>query len=131
MSSEQGTLLRNGKIISLMSVENTSSNNAMAESSITESEVNDGSDISSQLSGMKEKYERKIGELQSEFSQLKDLLMAIINKSNRDSPSTSFQGLSKRPQMGEDIRLSRKNHQLTCRLSKQFKQNVTNQGPTW
>ena len=42
------------------------------------------------------------GELQSEFSQLKDLMMAIINKSNSDSPSTSSQGLLKRPQEGLD-----------------------------
>ena len=41
MNSEQGTLL------SLMSEENTSSNNAMAESSFSDSEVNDGFDISS------------------------------------------------------------------------------------
>ena len=102
MSSEQGTLLRNGKIVSLTSDENTSSNNAMAESRIIDSEGNDGSDISSQLSEMKEDYERKICELQSEFSQLKDLMMTIINKSNTDSPSTSSQGLSKRPQVGQD-----------------------------
>ena len=102
MSSEQGTLLRNGEIISLMSEENNSSNNAMTESSITDSEVNDGFLISSHLSEMKENYERKIGELQSEFSQLKDLMMVIINKSNSDSPSTSSQGLSKRPQVGQD-----------------------------
>ena len=62
MSSEQGTLLRNGKIISLMSEESTSSNNAMADSNITDSEANDGSEISSQLSEMKENYERKKGE---------------------------------------------------------------------
>ena len=100
MSLEQGTLLRNGKIISLMSEETTPSSNVMTESSMTDSEVNDGSDISSQLSEMKENYERKIDELQSEFSHLKDLIMAIINKSNNDSPSTSSQGLSKRPQVG-------------------------------
>ena len=52
---------------------------------------------------MKENYERKIGELQSEFSQLKDLMMASINKANSDCPSTSFQGLSKRPQVGQDM----------------------------
>ena len=49
MSSEQRTLLRNGKIISLMSEEITSSSNDMAESSIIDSEVNDSSDISSQF----------------------------------------------------------------------------------
>ena len=97
MSSEQGTLLRNGKIISLMSEENTSSSNVMVEPSITNSDVNDGSDISSQMSEVKENYERTIGELQSEFSQLKDLMMAIIDKPNSDSPSTSTRGLSKRP----------------------------------
>ena len=102
MSLEQGTLLRNGKIISNISDENTSSSNVMTESSITDSDVNEGSDISSQLSEMKGIYERKIGELQSEFSQLKDLMMAIINKPNNDSPSTSSQGLSKRPQVGHD-----------------------------
>ena len=52
---------------------------------------------------MKENYERKIGELQSEFSQMKDLMMAIINKPKSDSPSTSSQGLSKRLQVGSDM----------------------------
>ena len=104
MSSEQGTLLRNVKIISLISERNTSSSNVMAEPSVTDSEVNDASDISTQLSDMKKNYERKIPELQSEFSQLKDLMMAIINKpkSDSDTPSTSTQGLSKRPQVGFD-----------------------------
>ena len=83
MSLEQGTLLRNGKIINIMLEENTSSSNAMVEPSIADSEANDGSDISSQLSEMKENNERKIGELQMEFSQLKDLMMAIINKPTR------------------------------------------------
>ena len=79
MSLEQRTQLKNGKIISLLPEENTSSSNVMVEPRVTGSEVNDGSDISSHLSEMKENYERKIGELQSEFSQLKDLMMAIIN----------------------------------------------------
>ena len=52
---------------------------------------------------MKENYERKISELQSEFSQMKDLMMAIINKPKSDSPSTSSQGLSKRLQVGSDM----------------------------
>ena len=69
---------------------------------MTDSEVNEGSDISSQLSEIEENYERKIGELQSDFSQLKVLMMAIISKSNKDSSSTSSQGVSKRPQVGQD-----------------------------
>ena len=97
MSIEQENHLRNGKVISFMSEENTSSTNVMAESNTTDSDINDASDISSQLSQMKENYERKINELQSEFSQLKDLMMAAINKSNNESPSTSSQGFPKRP----------------------------------
>ena len=82
MSFEQGTQLRNGKVISFMSEENTSSSNVMAESNTVDSDTNDSSDISSQLTEMKENYERKISELQSEFSQLKNLMMAVISKSN-------------------------------------------------
>ena len=74
----------------------------MAVSNTVDSDTNDSSDISSQLFEMKENYERKISELQSEFSQLKDLMMAVISKSNNDSPSTSSQGLSKRPRVGSD-----------------------------
>ena len=54
MNLEQDTLLRNVKIINIMSEENTSSRKAMVEPSITDSEVNDGSDIFFQLSEMKE-----------------------------------------------------------------------------
>ena len=93
MSLEQGTQLRNGKIISLMSEENTSLSIVMVEPSVTGSEVNGGSDTFSYLAEMKENYEKRIGEQQLEFSQLKDLMMAIINKPNSDSPSTSARGL--------------------------------------
>ena len=74
----------------------------MAELNTVDSDTNGRSDISSQLTEMKENYERKIRELQSEFSQLKDLMMAVIRKSNKESPSTSSQCLSKRPQVGSD-----------------------------
>ena len=86
MSLEQGTQQRNGKAISFISEENSSSRKAMAKSNIVDSGSNNSSDISSQLTEMKENYEKKINDLHSEFSQLKDLLMAIINKSNDDSP---------------------------------------------
>ena len=41
MSLEQGTLLRNCKIINIMLEENTSSSNAMVEPSITDSKANE------------------------------------------------------------------------------------------
>ena len=101
MSLEQGTKLRNGKIIDPSSEENTPENLAMAEPNSNDSDT-ESSDISSQLSEMKENYERKINELHSEFSQLKDLMMAIIDKSNNEEPSSSTKGLSKQPQQGRD-----------------------------
>ena len=48
MSLEQGTELRNGKIIDFPSKENTSTDLLMAESKFTDSDTNDNSDISSQ-----------------------------------------------------------------------------------
>ena len=102
MSLDQGTRLRNGKIIDPSSKENTPENLAMSEPNSDDSDTNESSDISSQLSEMKENYERKISELQTEFSQLKDLMMAIMNESNNEEPSTSAQGLSKQPQVGRD-----------------------------
>ena len=69
----------------------------MAESNTTDSDSNDNSDIFPQLTEIKENFERKINELQTEFSQLKDLMMAIIIKPNEDSHSGSSQGLSKQP----------------------------------
>ena len=78
MSLEQGTKLRNGKIIDSLPEENTSSNLVLAASNNNDSDTNDISDISFQLTEMKENYEKKISELHSEFSQLKDLMMAVI-----------------------------------------------------
>ena len=74
----------------------------MAQSNSNDSDTNDSSDISSQLSEMKENYERKINELYLEFSQLKDLMMAVIDKTNNNSQPSSSQGPSKQPQIGRD-----------------------------
>ena len=60
MSLEQGTKLRNGKIIDFPSEEHTSTDLVMAESNTTDSDTNDNSDISSQLTEMKETDERKL-----------------------------------------------------------------------
>ena len=105
MSLEQITTLRNGKIIDASSEENTTEILAMAEPNSNDSNTNESSNISSQLSGMKENYERKISELQTEFSQLKDLMMAIIKKAKNEEPSTSAQGLSKQPHVGRDTHI--------------------------
>ena len=95
MSLSQGTGLRNGKIIDSSSEMDAPEDLTMAQSNSNDSDTNDGSDISSQLSEMKEKYERKINELHLEFSQLKELMMAVNNKTNNGSQSSSSQGPSK------------------------------------
>ena len=97
MSLEQGTKLRSGKTIDFSLEDNISTQSVMTEPNIANSDSNNNSEISSQLTEIKENYERKINELQSEFSQLKDFMMAIISKSNGDSPTSSSQGTSKQP----------------------------------
>ena len=106
MSLEQGTKLRNGKVIDSPPEDNTSTQSVMTEPNIGDSDSNDNSDISSQLTEINENYERKISDLQSEFSQLKDLMMAIIGKANEDSPASSSQGTSKQPRSRLDNKSS-------------------------
>ena len=102
MSLSQGKVLRNGKIIESPLEMNAPEESNMAQSNSNDSDTNDSSDISSQLSEMKENYERKINELHLEFSQLKDLMMAVIDKTINDSQPSSSQGPSKQPQPGRD-----------------------------
>ena len=84
MSVEQGIKLRHGRVIDFSVEGDTSTDLVMTESNTTDSDINDNSDIFSQLTEMKEIYERKINELHSEFSQLKNLMMAVIR--NRTKP---------------------------------------------
>ena len=97
MSLEQGTKLRNGKVVDSPLEDNTSTQSVMTEPNICDSDSNDNSDISSQLTEIKEIYERKISDLKSKFIQLKDLMMAIVGRANEDSPTSSSQGTSKQP----------------------------------
>ena len=98
MSQNQGTVLRCGRIIDSSLDTAPSEDLNMAQANSNDSDTNDGSDISSQLSEIKESYERRINELHQEFSQLKDLMMAIVNKNNSESQPSSSKGPSKPPQ---------------------------------
>ena len=75
MSLSQGTVLKNGKVIDSPSESSAPEDLNMAPANSNDSDTNDSSDISSQLSELKENYERKFNELHLEFSQLKDLMM--------------------------------------------------------
>ena len=59
MSLSQGTLLRNGKIFDSPSEVNAPEDLNMAQSNPNDSDINDSSDISSQLSEMKENMNAK------------------------------------------------------------------------
>ena len=95
MNPNQGTELRNGKIINSSSETSSPADPDMAQTSSNDSDINETSDISSQLSEIKENYERKINELQSEFSQLKNLLMVVISKNDENNLPSSSQSSSK------------------------------------
>ena len=104
MNPDQGTELRSGRIIHSSSETSSPIDPDMTQSSANDSDNNDNSDISSQLSEIKESYERRINELHQEFSQLKDLMMAIVSKNNNESQPSSTKGPSKPTQQhGLDI----------------------------
>ena len=95
MNSDQGTELRSGRIISSSLETPVPTDPDMAQSSANDSDSNETSDISSQLSEIRESYERKINELQNEFSQLKDLMMAVISKTDSENRPSTSKGPSK------------------------------------
>ena len=95
MNQGQGTVLRSGRVIDSSSEIDSPADPDMAQANSNDSDTNDNSDISSQLSEIKESYERRINELHQEFSQLKDLMMAIVSKNNNESQSSSSKGPSK------------------------------------
>ena len=95
MSQNQGTVLRSGRIINSSLDTAPSEDSNMSQANSNDSDTNDGSDISSQLSEIKESYERRINELHQEFSQLKDFMMAIVIKNNGESQPSSSKGPSK------------------------------------
>ena len=95
MNQDQGTVLRSGRIIDSSSEIESPADPNMAQASSNDSDTNDNSDISSQLSEIKESYERRISELHQEFSQLKDLMMAIVSKNSSEPQPSSSKGPSK------------------------------------
>ena len=95
MNPDLGTELRSGRIISSSLEAPVQTDPDMAQSSANDSDSNEASDISSQLSEIKESYERKINELQNEISQLKDLMMAVISKTDTENRQSTSKGPSK------------------------------------
>ena len=103
MRFEQGTKHRKGNILEVTIESTPTSSSTMTEVNSAKIESVEGNDVLSQLAEIRENYERKICDLQREFSQLKDLMMAMLEKSNTNSQGENYQGSSKQPKKRLDI----------------------------
>ena len=68
----------------------------MVDTADTNNEAASESDVSSQISEIKEAHERKLTELGSGIGDLTDLMIAVMQKPNSSSHGNSDQGPSKR-----------------------------------
>ena len=125
MNSDQGTELRSGRIISSSLETPVPTDPDMAQSSANDSDSNGTSEISSQLSEIRESYERKINEPQNEFSQLNDLMMAVISKTDSENrPSTSKCPSKPAHTVGLDSRLFPTKEAPTKNTNRNIKINI-------
>ena len=104
MSSAESTRLRSGKIIELATI--SQSFRRMAEQSTVETECVGDSSVSSQIAEIKDSYEKKFNKPKSEIGQLKDLMIAMMDKSNSPSTNAQVQGSSKQPVRRSDRSLT-------------------------
>ena len=81
MSAETDTKLRNGKRIELSVDSSSASTIKMNDASSGDVESVDEASVSSQIAEIKDSYEKKFNSLQSEISQLNDLMLTMIEKS--------------------------------------------------
>ena len=129
MNPDQGTELRSGRVIHSSSGTSSPIDPDMAQSSANDSDNNEPSDISSQLSEIRENYEKKINELQSEFSQLKNLLMAVISKNDENNlPSTSQSSSKPTHRVGLDIIIRLIHIMLTTNFNVKFSISIVPSG---
>ena len=75
----------------------------VAEANSVDTGPSKNNDVSSQLTENRETYDRKISDMQSDFSQLKGLMIAILKNSDDDSHNTNVQRPSKQPKVGLDM----------------------------
>ena len=73
MYIEQDTKLRNGNVIESVVETPLANSSRMAETNFVNNDFSENTDVSSQIA----EHERKKKDLQSEFIQLKDLMLAV------------------------------------------------------
>ena len=74
----------------------------MAEVNNAETESVGECSVTSQIAEIKDSYEWKFNELQSKIDELKNLMMAMMEKSSNANAATPDQGSSKQPLRGSD-----------------------------
>ena len=99
MSLKRGTRLRNGKVLTLHLKHLLPILSLWRKNSV-DIDTKENYDIPTQLAEIRENYERKISDLQSDFSQLKDLMMALLKKWDNEYHHASEKGPSKQPKLG-------------------------------
>ena len=97
MSVEQGIRLRNGKIIDSTAEASLTTFSTMAEANSVDTDSSEINDASSHFAEFRENYGRKISDLQSKFSLLKDLMMAVLKKSDNDIKTLTHKVLRSSP----------------------------------
>ena len=83
MSLEQETRqgsLRNGKILDRTTENPPMDSSTMTEISFADAESVGNSEVFYRLVEIRDNYEKKVNDLQSEFSKLRELMMAVLNK---------------------------------------------------
>ena len=103
MSVERGIRLRNGEMIDPTSETPTTVSLMIDEANSVDTDPGENNDVSSQPAEIMGNYESKISGLQSEFSQLKDLMMATLKKSDDEGHNINVQGLSKQHKVALEI----------------------------
>ena len=98
MSSEEGTRLRSCKIFDISVNPQSSNPQIMAEVNNAETESVGESNVTSQIAEIEDNYERKFNEV----VELKNLMMAMMEKSSNTRTTTSGKSSSKQPLQGSD-----------------------------
>ena len=102
MISEEGIRLRSERILDLTAHTQPIDSLAMTDTNAVETGSVGDFSVSSQIAEINDSYERKFIALQSGIGQLKDLMLAMIEKSSNSSSFSQGQGSSKQPTRRSD-----------------------------
>ena len=106
MSLEQETRqgsLRNGKILERATENPPMDSSTMTEINFADAESVGNSDVFSRLVEIRDNYEKKVNDLQSEFSKLMDLMMVVFRNLIPTAKTKTLRVLQSRPNRGSTM----------------------------